>query len=76
MRRLLHQDPNWKPPFCATAADLACPVCDEADAVRVRENETYFDGQGYEAYCAECHAELTVYAAVDVAFCEAESVTS
>ena len=66
---------DWKPPFCANEADeLTCPACDE-NAVRVREKDQYYDGHEVEAYCAECHADLVVWASVDVAFSCPEVVT-
>jgi hypothetical protein len=64
---------DWKPPFCANDADeVKCPKCGEDGCVRVREKETYFDGDCCEAYCAECHAELEVQVSVDVTFSDAE----
>jgi hypothetical protein len=62
----------WSPPFCATLIeDVACPQC-EAESVHVREHETYLDSSDYEAFCGDCHAMLTVFASVDVAFHEPE----
>lgn len=64
---------DWKPPFCGNdAEELKCPACSETGSVRVRDHETYRDGDDYEAYCAECHARLIVYASVDVAFSDPE----
>jgi hypothetical protein len=64
---------HWKPPFCVKEdADLNCPVCEAENAVMVRECEMYLDGSDYEAYCEECHARLTVWASVDIAFSSPE----
>ena len=66
-------DVEWKPPYCSNYADgVKCPKCGEDWCVRVREKETYFDGDCCEAYCAECHADLEVQVSVGVTFSEAE----
>lgn len=62
----------WKPPFCATETELDCPKCGAKESVYVREHENYYDMSDYEAFCDECHADLVVYAAVDIAFHDAE----
>lgn len=66
---------DWNPPFCVHDGDLdePCPKC--AGAVRVREKETYLDGDEVEAYCVDCHAMLTVTAIVDIAFGGVEVAT-
>ena len=62
----------WKAPFCANEIEnLVCPKCGE-ETVRVREKETYFDGDTIEAYCGGCHAALEVGAHVDVTFSDVE----
>ena len=64
---------SWRPPFCIRDDDGGtCPVCKEPESVRIRDEETYMDGSEYEAYCAECHAELVVWASIDISFTEAE----
>jgi hypothetical protein len=67
---------SWKPPYCASDTELTCPVCGVENAVRVREQESYLDANDYEGYCCDCHAELTVWAAVDIAFVDVEAVPS
>lgn len=62
----------WSPPFCAHETDLACPVCKEPGAVRVREKDKCFDGEEVEAYCCDCHATLQVYASVNIEFSDPE----
>jgi hypothetical protein len=62
----------WTPPFCAHATTLPCPACKKKNSVRVREQETYFDGVEVEAYCWQCHAVLEVQAQVTVEFSDAE----
>ena len=65
---------EWSPPFCAKLVeDEKCPVCGVCD-VYVHEKETYYDANDYPAYCGECHAELVVYACVEVTFGDAEVV--
>lgn len=62
---------EWHPPFCANEIEnLACPKCGE-EAVRVREQDVYFEGD-VEAYCGECHALLEVQASVEVTFTDPE----
>ena len=62
----------WFAPFCANAVDnCKCPKC-ESRNVRVREKEIYSDGEEVEAYCANCHARLLVYAAFEVTFGDVE----
>lgn len=68
---------DWKPPFCANEVEeLQCPNCEDGGVVRVREHEMYTDGSTYEAYCADCHAEMEVTAFVEVTFGDVEAVTS
>lgn len=68
---------EWTPPFCSNEVEeLECPHCEDGGAVCVRERETYFDSNTYDAYCAGCHALLEVTAVVDVAFCDVEAVPS
>lgn len=65
---------EWIPPFCANEVeDVPCPACGE-ERVHVREQERYCDGDGVEAYCAGCHAMMTIYASVDIAFGEPELI--
>jgi hypothetical protein len=64
----------WTPPFCARAVELECPNCDDGGAVRVREHKAYSDGGTYDAYCADCHAELEVTAIVEITFADVEVV--
>jgi hypothetical protein len=65
---------EWRPPFCANLVEnVECPVCESED-VHVREHETYFDGSDYEAFCGDCHAELTIWASVNVAFSAPEAL--
>ena len=44
---------DWNPPFCVRDDDLdeTCPEC--KGPVRVREKETYLDGDEVEAYCVD-----------------------
>jgi len=66
---------DWKPPFCANEIEnIACPSCGE-ESVRVREKETYFDGDSCEAYCAECHADIEVQVSLTIEFSDPEVVT-
>ncbi len=63
---------KWTPPFCANeVVELDCPKCGEG-SVMVREGPTYYDGAEVEAYCSDCHAELVVYANVDISFSDPE----
>ncbi len=59
---------EWHPPYCANDAGLDCPSCSAESSVRVREKETYFDGDCCDAYCAECHADLEVQVALEIVF--------
>ena len=64
---------DWKPPYCASdAEEVKCPKCGER--VRVREKDTYRDGDCCEAYCDECHANLEVQVSVEIHFSDAEVV--
>lgn len=65
---------KWSPPFCANEIeDVACPKCG-AEAVRVREKETYSDGDCVEAYCGECRTMLEIYATVSIEFSDPEVI--
>lgn len=68
-------DEVWHAPFCANEdVTLTCPNCKEKGTVCVREKDSYWDGSEVEAFCGECHANLIVWACVDVSFTEPEVV--
>lgn len=60
--------------FCANHVEgLKCPKCGEDD-VYVREHDTYYDSQAYEAYCDSCDAALEVQASLTIEFSAPEVV--
>lgn len=73
-RKVLETKPAkpWEPPFCANEVpEVTCPACGDGP-VCVREHDEYYDGSDYQAFCSECHVELTVYAALTVSFGDVE----